>query len=76
MEDKGFEIQDEGEESSVSSEVVKEVVQDQSHMTRLTELDSMMGDEKAVALNLDEETESQALDADEDKVTIEFLLML
>ncbi|KAG6438230.1 hypothetical protein SASPL_103167 [Salvia splendens] len=92
VEDKGVEIQDEEEQSeessdkrSVSSEVVKEVVvQDQSHLTRLNELDSiaqqikalesLMGDEKA--LKLDEETGSQALDADEDKVTREFLSML
>ncbi|XP_047983343.1 protein PLASTID MOVEMENT IMPAIRED 1 [Salvia hispanica] len=91
VEDKGVEIQDEEEQSessdkrSVSSEVVKEVVvQDQSHLTRLNELDSiaqqikalesLMGDEKA--LKLDEETGSQSLDADEDKVTREFLSML
>ncbi|KAH6799819.1 plastid movement impaired1 [Perilla frutescens var. hirtella] len=91
VEDKGVEILDEEGQSeensdkrSVSSEVVKEVVQDQSHVTRLTELDSiaqqikalesMMGDEKA--LKMDEETGSQALDADEDKVTREFLQML
>ncbi|KAI3465478.1 hypothetical protein Pfo_022141 [Paulownia fortunei] len=94
VEDKGVEIQDkDGEEEeqseensdkrSVSSEVVKEVVQDQSHLTRLTELDSiaqqikalesMMGEEKAVK---DEETGSQTLDAEEDKVTREFLQML
>ncbi|KAG8377227.1 hypothetical protein BUALT_Bualt08G0006400 [Buddleja alternifolia] len=70
---------------SVSSEVVKEVVQDQSHVAkRLTELDSiaqqikvlesMMGEEKRV--QKDEETASQTLDADEDKVTREFLQML
>lgn len=90
VEDKGVEIQDgEGSEvssdkRSVSSEVVKEVVQDQSHSTRLNELDSiaqqikalesLMGDEKK--LKMDEETGSQALDADEDKVTREFLQML
>lgn len=93
--DKGVEIQDkDGDEEdqseensdkrSVSSEVVKEVVQDQSHLTRMTELDSiaqqikalesMMGDENAV--KIDEETGSQTLDAEEDKVTREFLQML
>lgn len=89
VEDKGVEILDEeeqSEENSDKSEVVKEVVQDQSHVTttRLTELnsiaqqikalESMMGDEKT--LKMDEETGSQALDADEDKVTREFLQML
>ncbi|XP_057794730.1 protein PLASTID MOVEMENT IMPAIRED 1 [Salvia miltiorrhiza] len=92
VEDKGVEIQNEEEQSeessdkrSVSSEVVKEIVQDQSHLTRLNELDSiaqqikalesMMGDDKT--LKVDEETaSSQALDADEDKVTREFLSML
>lgn len=89
VEDKGVEFLDEEGESSdkrsVSSEVVKEVVQDQSHVTRLSELDSIaqqikalesiMGDE--TTLKIDEETtSSQALDADEDKVTREFLQML
>lgn len=89
VEDKGVEFLDEEEESSdkrsVSSEVVKEVVQDQSHVTRMSELDSIaqqikalesiMGDE--TTLKIDEETtSSQALDADEDKVTREFLQML
>ncbi|KAK6160868.1 LOW QUALITY PROTEIN: hypothetical protein DH2020_004249 [Rehmannia glutinosa] len=90
--DKGVEIQDKEEEEeqyseensdkrSVSSEVVKEVVQDQSSLTRWTELDSiaqqikalesMMGDEKAMKTD-DQET----LDAEEDKVTREFLQML
>ncbi|TYI33216.1 hypothetical protein ES332_A04G117700v1 [Gossypium tomentosum] len=94
VEDKGVEIQEkelkEAEEEepednkSVSSEVVKEMVNDQLHKTRLTELDSiarqikalesMMGDEKIV--KADEETESQRLDADEETVTREFLQML
>lgn len=93
--DKGVEVQEkeedaEGqseksvEERSVSSEVVKEVVHDQVHLTRLTELDSiaqqikalesMMGDEKIV--KTEEETESPRLDADEENVTREFLQML
>lgn len=93
--DKGVEMQDrEGtdeaqsednsDKRSVSSEVVKEIVHDQEHQTRMTELDliaqqikaleSMMGEEnKAKA---DEEAESQRLDADEDKVTREFFQML
>ncbi|RVX15781.1 Protein plastid movement impaired 1 [Vitis vinifera] len=93
--DKGVEIQDkeeagEGEmeenvdERSVSSEVVKEVVHDRVHLTRLTELDSiaqqikalesMMGGEK---LNkTEEETDVPRLDADEETVTREFLQML
>ncbi|XVE75561.1 hypothetical protein DITRI_Ditri12bG0103400 [Diplodiscus trichospermus] len=92
--DKGVEIQEKeageaeseetGEDKSVSSEVVKEMVHDQLHLTRLTELDSiaqqikalesMMGEEKIV--KTDEETESQRLDADEETVTREFLQML
>lgn len=90
--DKGVEIQDkdegEAEENSdkrsVSSEVVKEIVHDQFHLTRLTELDSiaqqikalesMMGEEKID--KTDEETASQILDADEETVTREFLQML
>ncbi|KAI3459931.1 hypothetical protein Pfo_016594 [Paulownia fortunei] len=63
---------------SVSSEVVKEVAHDQSHLTRLTELDSiaqhikalesMMGEDKVI--RTDEETASQTLDAEEDKKPI------
>ncbi|XP_010266259.1 PREDICTED: protein PLASTID MOVEMENT IMPAIRED 1 [Nelumbo nucifera] len=92
--DKGVEIQDKNgaaevkseealDERSVSSEVVKEVVQDQVHLTRLTELDSiaqqikalesMMGDDNVKA---EDETESQRLDAEEETVTREFLQML
>ncbi|KAL3639837.1 hypothetical protein CASFOL_014805 [Castilleja foliolosa] len=99
--DKGIEIQDkdDGEEDeekseensdrrSVSSEVVKEVVQDQNphHLTRLTELDSiaqqikalesMMGSGAKSIKGDEEETGSQTLDADEDKVTREFFQML
>ncbi|KAL3593114.1 hypothetical protein D5086_011754 [Populus alba] len=93
--DKGVEIQDKEdngdgeseenvEEKSQSSEVVKEIVHDQVHLTRLTELDSiaqqikvlesMMEEEKTA--KTDEETESQKLDADEETVTKEFLQML
>ncbi|XVF75743.1 hypothetical protein PTKIN_Ptkin13bG0211600 [Pterospermum kingtungense] len=92
--DKGVEIQEKeaeealseetGKDKSVSSEVVKEVVHDQLHLTRLTELDSiaqqikalesMMGKENMAGT--DEETESQRLDADEETVTREFLQML
>ncbi|XVF07176.1 hypothetical protein REPUB_Repub06bG0115700 [Reevesia pubescens] len=93
--DKGVEIQEkeageaESEETvednkSASSEFVKEIVHDQLHQTRLTELDSiaqqikalesMMGNEKIV--KTDEETGSQRLDADEETVTREFLQML
>ncbi|PIA46620.1 hypothetical protein AQUCO_01500275v1 [Aquilegia coerulea] len=92
--DKGVEIQDktdddEGDsehatdERSVSSEVVKEVVQDPAHLTRLSELDkiaqqikaleSMMGDENSVKTD---ETDSERLDADEENVTMEFLQLL
>ncbi|XVE95890.1 hypothetical protein REPUB_Repub02eG0174200 [Reevesia pubescens] len=90
--DKGVEIQDKeageseetGEDKSASSEVVKEMVHDQLHQKRLTELDSiaqqikalesMMGVEKIV--KTDEETASQRLKADEETVTREFLQML
>ncbi|KAJ6680869.1 PROTEIN PLASTID MOVEMENT IMPAIRED 1 [Salix koriyanagi] len=86
--DKGVEIQDKEEngdaeseenmeEKSQSSEVVKEIVHDQIHLTRLTELDSiaqqikalesMMGEEKNAETD-DETTESQKLDADEETV--------
>ncbi|KAK6937869.1 NT-type C2 domain [Dillenia turbinata] len=92
--DKGVEIQDSkgggGEESegntdekSVPSEVVKEIVHDPVHLTRLTELDSiaqqikalesMMADEKLVQV---EETESNGLDAEEETITREFLQLL
>ncbi|XP_044475921.1 protein PLASTID MOVEMENT IMPAIRED 1 [Mangifera indica] len=93
--DKGVEIQDkeevdEGESEeinegkSASSEVVKEVLYDQAHLTRLSELDSiaqqikalesMMEEEKII--KTEDETESQRLDADEETVTKEFLQML
>lgn len=94
--DKGVEIQDKKEEvekeeseksveeKSTSNEVVKEVVLDQAHLNRLSELDSiaqqikalesMMGDENSG--KNDEESDSQRLDADEENVTREFLQML
>nr|GMD56063.1 protein PLASTID MOVEMENT IMPAIRED 1 [Ipomoea batatas] len=95
--DKGVEIQEKdraedelseensnSDKRSVSSEVVKEIVQDQFHLTRMTELDSiaqqikalesMLGDESSV--KTEEETQSQGLDADEETVTREFLQML
>ncbi|KAL9238073.1 hypothetical protein vseg_012548 [Gypsophila vaccaria] len=72
------------EDGSTSSEVVKEVVHNHFHLTRLTELDSlaqqikalesMMGDEKSEDAN--EDAESQRLDAEEENVTLEFLQML
>lgn len=95
--DKGVEFQDKeeeyreeqseksvGEKSAATSEVVKEIVQDQLHITRLTELDSiaqqikalesLMGEEKTD--DKDNEIESQRLEADEENVTKEFLQML
>ncbi|KAL3845908.1 hypothetical protein ACJIZ3_003311 [Penstemon smallii] len=71
------------EKRSVSSEVVKEIVQDQSHIARMSELDSIAQQIKALESlmveekpDMEEETGSQKLDADEDKVTREFLQML
>lgn len=89
--DKGVEIQDKEEsevnvetKSASSIEIVKEMVHDQVHLTRLNELDSiaqqikalesMMGEEKIV--RIEDEIESQKLDADEETVTREFLQML
>lgn len=70
---------------SSSHEVVKEVVHDQMHLTRLSALDSiaqqikalesMFKDENRVKTEEDD-TESQRLDADEETVTREFLQML
>ncbi|KAM1225028.1 hypothetical protein ACFX2G_044797 [Malus domestica] len=98
--DKGVEFQDKGEEYgeeqseksvgeklATSSEVVKEIVQDHVHTTRLTELDSiaqqikalesLMGKEKIDEKDEeDEDIESQKLEADEENVTKEFLQML
>ncbi|KAF7834592.1 protein PLASTID MOVEMENT IMPAIRED 1 [Senna tora] len=76
------------DEKSNYSEVVKEIVHDQLHLNlrRLSELDSiaqqikalesMMGGEDNRAVNTEEETESQRLDADEETVTREFLQLL
>lgn len=92
--DKGVEVQgkewtdgqseENSDKRSVTSEVVKEVVHDQVHQARLTELEliaqqikaleSMMEDEKSV--KNDEETSSQQLDADEETVTKDFLQSL
>ncbi|XP_058732450.1 protein PLASTID MOVEMENT IMPAIRED 1-like [Vicia villosa] len=94
--DKGIEVQekeeDEGEESDksveekpIADEVVKEVVHDHVHHARLSELDSiaqqikalesMMGDDDMNnMMKIDEETD--ALEADEETVTREFLQML
>lgn len=94
--DKGVEIQDkqeveEGESErtvdgkSVSGEVVKEIVHDPVHLTRLTELDSIAQQIKALESKMreenednksEEETKSQRLDAEEETVTREFLEML
>ncbi|KGN55529.1 protein PLASTID MOVEMENT IMPAIRED 1 [Cucumis sativus] len=94
--DKGVEIQDKEEEvekeeseksveeKSTSSEVVKEVVLDQAHLNRLSELDSIAQQIKALESMMenenvgknDEESDSQRLDADEENVTREFLQML
>lgn len=82
--------EDQSEENSDkrsdASEVVKEVVvHDQVHLTRLTELDSiaqqikalesMMGNEKPFKTE-EEKTASPKLEADEETVTREFLQML
>ncbi|XP_050214353.1 protein PLASTID MOVEMENT IMPAIRED 1 [Mercurialis annua] len=94
--DKGVEIQekeeigDGGSEENVevksaSSEVVKEIVHDdQVHLTRLTELDSIAQQIKALESKMGEEnlvkteneSESHKLEADEETVTREFLDML
>ncbi|KAL5983242.1 hypothetical protein ACLOJK_017326 [Asimina triloba] len=89
--DKGVEIQGEKEseeaaddERSVSSEVVKEVVHDPVHQMRLSELDSIARQIKALesmlgsdeATKTEQEAEFQRLDADEETVTREFLQML
>ncbi|KAL1318433.1 hypothetical protein HN51_070750 [Arachis hypogaea] len=93
--DKGVEVQKQkkgdGEESersvevkSASSEVVKEIVHDQLHLTRLTELDSIAQQLKALETMIGEDinlikardTDSQRLDSDEETVTREFLQIL
>uniref|UniRef100_A0A2P2IYV9 C2 NT-type domain-containing protein n=1 Tax=Rhizophora mucronata TaxID=61149 RepID=A0A2P2IYV9_RHIMU len=94
--DKGIEIQDKEEKvkeesdgnsvKSASSEVVKEMVLDQLHLSRLTELasiaqqikalESMMGAEKIAKIDHGHKTGSQILEAEEETVTKEFLQML
>ncbi|XP_028786858.1 protein PLASTID MOVEMENT IMPAIRED 1 [Neltuma alba] len=95
--DKGVEVQEKEEDGaeseksmdmkSASSEVVKEIVHDQLYLNlaRLTELDSIAQQIKALesmmgedfkALKTEDDTESQRLDADEETVTREFLQML
>jgi hypothetical protein len=89
--DKGIEVQEKEEDSeksveerSVSREVVKEVVHDQVHLTRLTELESIAQQIKALESMMAEETivkteedsGSQRLDAEEENVTKEFLQLL
>ncbi|CAI0385271.1 unnamed protein product [Linum tenue] len=72
------------EGKSVSSEVVKEIVHDQVHLNRLSELDSIAQQIKALESMMreeenddgDDEAESQKLDAGEETVTKEFLQML
>ncbi|KAI3921936.1 hypothetical protein MKX01_005625 [Papaver californicum] len=90
--DKAVEIREKGnaggevseDDRSVTSEVVKVVMNEQLHWTRSKDLDliaqqiktleSMMEDENSV--NTEEESESQKLDEDEETVTKEFLQML
>lgn len=84
-EDGGEEAEEPVQEESASSEVVKEVVLDHVHLTRLSALDSiaqqikalesMMGEDDKFT-KIEEETEPQRLDADEETVTREFLQML
>ncbi|KHN24438.1 hypothetical protein glysoja_014042 [Glycine soja] len=94
--DKGVEVQEkkelyDGEESeksievkSATSEVVKEIMHDQLRLTRLTELDSIAKQIKALEsimvednkFTKGEEAESLRLDSDEENVTREFLHML
>ncbi|MED6156017.1 hypothetical protein PIB30_010948 [Stylosanthes scabra] len=90
--DKGVEVQDGGEsekpllvKSTPPSEVVKEIVHDHLHLTRLSELDSiaqqikalesMMGEDDKY-MTLEDETQPERLDADEETVTREFLQLL
>ncbi|XP_068646876.1 protein PLASTID MOVEMENT IMPAIRED 1-like [Aristolochia californica] len=73
------------DKQSISSEVVKKVVLDQEHQRRLTELDSIAKQIKALESLIhqthhlaknNQETELQRLDAEEETVTCEFLQML
>ncbi|XXG78310.1 hypothetical protein AAC387_Pa08g2276 [Persea americana] len=93
--DKGIELEDKGsateaelddevmDERSVSCEVVKEVVHDPVHLTRLTELDSIAQQIKALEsmishedVKTEQEREFHRLDAEEETVTREFLQLL
>lgn len=89
--DKGVEDAAESEqgtdEASVASEVVKEVVMhDGAHSSRLTELDaiarqikaleSMVAGDQSTDPSAEQEDEKQRLDAEEETVTREFLQML
>ncbi|XP_020577458.1 protein PLASTID MOVEMENT IMPAIRED 1-like [Phalaenopsis equestris] len=82
--DKGIEVGDGGEEeakvakaASASSEVVKEVVHDNAHSLRLTELDLIANQIKALESMMSKEGgEAQGLDAEEERATREFLQML
>ncbi|XP_020685579.1 protein PLASTID MOVEMENT IMPAIRED 1 [Dendrobium catenatum] len=89
--DKGVEVGFGGEEevevasdqASASSEVVKEVVHDNAHSLRLTELDSIANQIKALESMMINEGgeepqpgEAQELDAEEETATREFLQML
>ncbi|XP_068640255.1 protein PLASTID MOVEMENT IMPAIRED 1-like [Aristolochia californica] len=72
------------DEQFISSEVVKEVVLDQGHQRRLTELDSIAKQIKALESMIqidnlvknEQDTDVQRLDAEEETVTREFLQML
>ncbi|PKA50182.1 hypothetical protein AXF42_Ash020127 [Apostasia shenzhenica] len=71
-----------GDEASTSSDVVKEVVHDSAHLVRLTELDSIAKQIKALESIMvgdgqnGEEEETHKLNAEEETVTREFLHML
>ncbi|XXG71930.1 hypothetical protein AAC387_Pa07g1145 [Persea americana] len=83
--EKGIEIQDRertGEaDSEVSSEIVKEIVHDPIHLRRISELDSIAKQIKALQSmigneDLKEDADFHVLDAEEETVTKEFLQML
>lgn len=92
VEEKGVEIEEnrgdaeeevESEERSVTSEVVKEIVNDQIHKTMMIELDSIAQQIKALEhlmtdskIEEEEEIKSQRLDADEENVTRDFFQLL
>lgn len=80
---KGIEIQDGGRnreaESEVSSEIMKEIVHDPIHLRRLSALDSIAKQIKALQSmigNEDKNTDFRVLDPEEESVTREFLHML